>query len=82
MEHMGGDAGQPVQAGGLVQIAGQRHDGLLAQRRRRLGRARQRQHAHAWRQRPCRPRADVAATDDQHARAPKARRQRAVRVLV
>ena len=45
-------------------------------------RAHERQHAHARQQQARGAQADVATTDDEHARTPKARGQRAERALV
>ena len=93
MDDARGQAGQTAQRGRRVQIAQQRRDAAPAQILQALGATRQGQHARApscgtrtgdGRARQCTSHAQphVAAADDEHAFASKARRQRAQWVLV
>lgn len=88
MQHPLREARQPRQSNGLVQIAVQRRDALGTQCRHALGRAGQRQHAHAMalrgrcRQRMRHPLPDIATAHNQQAGTAETRWQRTEWILV
>ena len=82
VQHAGRQAGQAAQAGGLVEVGHHRREPGSAQCGDALGRRGQRQQPHPAAQQARGAQPDVAAADDQHALAPKARRQRAEGAMV
>lgn len=71
MQHPRRQRAQPAQRGGLIQIADERADAQRAQCRHACGIRGQRDQAPALAEQPGHALADIAAADDQQARAPQ-----------
>ena len=86
MDDTGGEAGQALEAGGIVEVARQGRDAPASQERGAPGRGAQGHQAHTGGLEAAvqagHAQADIAATDDEHAFTPEARRQRAEGGLV